>query len=125
MSEMDNPRKISKELTFSDYIEHPIWGFWDDDGDDVTFADNFDSFNSPGGEALWARCKFEFRDGTKSLGVIGIRTTNWSAYLLKFVNPDNSLFYFPINSMLEGSVTPNQLAKQLNKSANDIFPDKI
>jgi hypothetical protein len=122
MSEINRPQHFSKELIYSDYLEHPIWGFWDDDGDDVTFADDYDSFDAVGGEALWVRCEFILNDATRLPGVVGIRCTDWSIYLLKFVKSNGTLFVFPVNSMLEGKVTPSQLAKELNKSANDIFP---
>ena len=124
MREIKKPQKLSSELTYSDYVEHPIWGFWDDDGDEVTFADDLDSFDAIGGEALWVRCGFTLNDGTRLPGVVGIRDTEWSIYLLKFVRPDGTLFAFPVNSMLEGSVAPSELAKLLHKSVDEIFPVK-
>jgi len=124
MSEINKPQKLSKDLIYSDYLEHPIWGFWDDDGDEVTFADDYDSFDAVGGEALWVRCEFILNDDTRLPGVLGIRCTDWSIYLLEFVKPNGALFTFPVNSMLEGEVTPSQLAKELNKSVENVFPIK-
>jgi hypothetical protein len=124
MTENNNPQILSRELMFSDYLEHPIWGFWDDDGDDVTFADDYDSFYAVGGEALWVHCEFILNDDTNLPGVVGIRCTDWSIYLLKFVKPNGALFTFPVNSMLEGRVTSSQLAKELNKSVENVFPIK-
>lgn len=124
MNNTNKPKKLSKDLIYSDYLVHPIWGFWDDDGDEVTFSDDYDSFDAIGGEALWVRCEFILNDSTKLPGVVGIRSTDWSVYLLQFVKSNGTLFTFPVNSMLEGKVTPSQLAKELNKSVEDVFPIK-
>jgi len=116
------PTKLCDELTFADYLEHPIWGFWDDDGDEVTFADTYDSFDAVGGEALWVRSEFLLNDGTRLPGVVGFRITNWSVYLLEFIEPDGSIFQFPVNSMLEGTVSSQKIAELLGKSEDKIFP---
>ena len=124
MSNISKPQKLSKDLIYSDYLEHPIWGFWDDDGDEVTFSDDYDSFDSVGGEALWVRCEFTFNDDTRLPGVVGIRCTDWSIYLLKFMKTNGTLFTFPINSIREREVTQVQLAKELNMPVENIFSIK-
>jgi hypothetical protein len=75
-----------------------------------------------GGEALWVRCDFTLKDGTKQPGVVGVRMTNQTIYLLEFAGSDNELFVFPVNSLLEGSVTLEQLAQHLGKPVDAIFP---
>lgn len=115
--------KDLRELTFPDYIVHPIWGFADDDGDEVMPVDYPGHLiRSSGGEALFVACEFTFFDGTKQPGVINVRMTFRSVYLLEFPKPDGKLFRFPINSRMEGNVTPAELATHLHKPVDQIFP---
>jgi hypothetical protein len=114
------------ELRFSDYYSHPIWGFTDDDGDEVMPVDYPDHLIwSGGGEALFVLCEYVFNDGTKMDGVVCVRMTDQKFYILTFPYPDGSFFDFPVNSMLEGTVTPEQLASHLEKSISEVFPIKI
>lgn len=116
----------SEELNISDFYTHPIWGFVDDDGDEVMPVDYPGHLIwSNGGESLFVLCKFTLNDGTNIDGVISVRMTNQSVYTLKFPYQDGSLFYFPVNSSLEGRVSPKQLAFHLNKVSDDVFPIKF
>ena len=113
----------SDQLRISDFYAHPIWGFKDDDGDEVMPVDYPGHLIwSNGGESLFVLCRYVLNNDEAIDGVIGVRMTNQSLYLLKFPAPDGSLFYFPVNSPLEGTVTPAQLAAQLNRKLEEIFP---
>jgi hypothetical protein len=123
MNRTIEPKRLYDELTYSDYSEHPIWGFAADDGDEVMFVDYPGHLiASDGGNALWVRCEFKLNDGSQVPGVIGFRSTNWSIYLLEFLQPDGNLFTFPVNSPLAGTVTLRQLAERFGKSEDVIFP---
>lgn len=119
---MSQTRKLCDELTYADYIANPIWGFADDDGDEVMSVDYPDHLIwSDGGEALWVKCKFLLNDSSELPGVVGIRMTDQTIYLLEFIKENNDLFVYPV-SALEGSVTIEELSHHLNKPLDSIFP---
>ena len=110
------------ELVYSDYLEHPIWGFADDDGDDVEPVDYPGSVIQADSGSLFIACKFILRDGTELPGVISVHVSSRSVYVLKFPDTGGRLFYYPVNTDMEGSVTREQLAAHLQKSVDQIFP---
>jgi hypothetical protein len=123
---MNKPKLSNKqggELTFSDFVAHPIWGFADDDGDEVMPVDYPGHLiASDGGNAWFIACEFILNDGTKLPGVIYVRTTDHSIYMLVFSESDGRFFDFPVNSMMEGRVAPEELALHLRKTVDQVFP---
>lgn len=111
------------ELRLEDFFSYPIWGFVHDDGDEVTPVDYPGYLKwSSGGNALFVLCEYTFHDATRMKGVIFVRMTNHTVYMLTFPLPDGTLYYFPVNSPLEGDVTPENLSTQIGKAVEEIFP---
>jgi hypothetical protein len=117
------PNKSDGHLTVDDFISYPIWGFAADDGDEVMPVDYPGYLIAPnGGNGWFIACEFTLNDKTNLDGVINIRTTNRSLYVLKFPDPNRNFFAFPVNSRQEGRIGPEQLAEFLHKSIDQIFP---
>ena len=115
--------KKDGKLTLHDFTAYPIWGFANDDGHEVMPVDYPGHLIwSGGGEALFVVCKFTFSDGSTQPGVINVRMTDRNVYVLKFPQANGKLFYFPVNSMLEGDIAPEELANHLRKSVDQVFP---
>ncbi len=114
--------KQVNELIYRDYLEHPIWGFADDDGDDVEPVDYRGSIILADSGSLFILCKFTLQDGTEIPGAISVHMPSQRVYVLKFPGTDGKFFYFPVGTSMEGSVTREQLAAHLHKSIDEIFP---
>jgi hypothetical protein len=115
----------SADLRIQDFLSHPIWGFVEEDEDEVETVVYSDNLVLPiGGGVLFVFCEYQFNDATILKGVVFVRLSDQSPYILAFPRPDGSLFDFPVNSSLAGMVTPEQLASHLEKTVDEIFPIK-
>jgi hypothetical protein len=115
--------KSVDELTFDDFIVHPIWTWAEDDEDEslVTPLD-YPGVLPEDHDALFVICEIFLRDGTEITGVISIRTGDRFVYLISFPEAGGRFFDFPLQPQLEGIVTREQLAIHLRKPSSYIFP---
>lgn len=74
---------------------------------------------------MFVLCEYQFNDGTRLNGVVFVRLLDQSFYILAFPRHDGSLFDYPVHSPLAGTVTPEQLASNLGKTVDEVFPIKF
>lgn len=120
-------RKASvANLSIQDFLSHPVWGFVEEDEDEVETINYPDNLILPtGGGALFVLCEYQFNDSTKMKGIVFVRLSDQTPYLLAFPRLNGSLLFFPVNTSLEGQVQPAQLAFELNKTIEEVFPLKF
>lgn len=115
--------KTGSELTYTDFKTHPIWTFYDDDGDDVVPVEYPGwATEAIGGEGMFVACEYTLNDGTKLSGVVLINIYTNLPYRFEFRNNDSTLIGFPVKTVLENKGTRKQLAKFLGKSIAEVFP---
>lgn len=116
-------KKRVSELTFSDFVVHPVW-IWAEDNEDESLVISLDYSEILPEEYddLFVACKFTLHDGTEIPGVLAVNMSNRQVYLLSFPKADGGFFDFPLQPQLKGLVTREQLATWLRKPLADIFP---
>jgi len=121
--DQNNKRKLIDQLTFADYLAHPIWTFYDDDGDEVVPV-QYPGWASEavGGEGTFIICDFILSDGTRLPGVVGINIYLEIPHVFEFLDTDGRLVAFSVNRKLETAETRQKLAQFLGKTVDQVFP---
>jgi hypothetical protein len=114
--------KSASELTLDDFSVHPIWTWAESDEDEsLVMPLDYSGALPEDHDALFVACELLLVDNTKIAGVISVRMSDYSVYLLSFSKADRGFFDFPLHPQLT-TVTREQLANQLGKRAEHIFP---
>lgn len=92
---MTNHAKLSFEMKESDYIDHPVWTWWDDDSD-ILIPISFKPYLPEDHDALFIYTKLEFNDRTSTNAVIGLRLSDRKVYLIEFFHSEGKVYRFSI-----------------------------
>jgi hypothetical protein len=113
-------KKIS-QLTFSDFEDHPIWTWAEDDDEDVVCS-IVGEIHKEEHDALFIKSDFIFNDGTTISGFIAVRMQDQHVYLVALATSWGRLLDIPINPALRPLIKMKELEDAFNKNRTEIFP---
>jgi hypothetical protein len=121
---MDNKKRVS-DLNIEDFKDFPIWT-WEDDDEYVipiieieTIPDDYN--------AVFVRCEITTHSDKSTIGVVSVRMSDHSIYVISFTDEKGKLLDIPLQPMLADRkiFQLNRLSNIMNKKTKEIFPLKF
>lgn len=116
-------RKRVQELRPEDYQRHPIWTYYDDEGDEVVPVE-YPSWESEaiGGETVWMNADLELNDRSYCFGALSFHIYYKHVIYLTFVRSDNQRLSLRIDGQGKDAKKLSAIAEFLGKSVESVFP---
>jgi hypothetical protein len=125
LSQKPEQAKHNRDLTPADFSEHPIWGWYDEDGDSPLVIPVSEAELSADGawghNILFISSEFTLRDGTPLQGSIGVVVSQQWTYLLEFFKGDE-IFSISLNPHSKQLRAAEDVAVWLGKPVEHISP---
>jgi hypothetical protein len=109
------------DLNEQDFINHPIWSWFDDDCDLVEPIEYL-GFLPEDHDALFIYANLSFGEGTKTKGAISVRLSDRKVYLLMFFDHEGNLCDLPLRVESRSKRDIKKLAKFLKLDPSRLFP---